>query len=296
MDTLDTLRRRIDSAQDLRSVVKTMKALAAVGIQHFREALVALADFRRAIEMGLQIALRNRPQGVSLFEPPTSNRLGAIVIGSDQGMCGQFNEDLAEHVIRALHDSGAQPQDRVALAVGLRVIGPLEESGQPVDEAFSIPTSLAGITPMVQTIVMKMEQLHLEQGLDRFILFYNKPISSGSSRPHTLQVLPVDSRWLQELESKPWPGRTLPTFTLEWRRLLASLVSQYLLVSVYRAVVESLMSENASRMASMQAAEENIEERLQELNANFHHQRQSSITAELLDIVGGFEALSSQEA
>jgi F-type H+-transporting ATPase subunit gamma len=57
------------------------------------------------------------------------------------------------------------------------------------------------------------------------------------------------------------------------------------------AIAESLAAENASRMASMQAAERNIDERIQELHNQFHRQRQTSITAELLDIVGGFEAL-----
>jgi F-type H+-transporting ATPase subunit gamma len=83
----------------------------------------------------------------------------------------------------------------------------------------------------------------------------------------------------------------LPTFTMDWDRLFSALISQYLFVSLYRAFAESLASENASRLASMQGAERNIADRLQELQGSFHQQRQSTITAELLDIVSGFEAL-----
>jgi F-type H+-transporting ATPase subunit gamma len=72
------------------------------------------------------------------------------------------------------------------------------------------------------------------------------------------------------------------------------LIREYFFVALYWAFAESLTSENASRLASMQAAEKNIEERLGELNAQFHHERQRSITEELLDIVAGSEALESK--
>jgi F-type H+-transporting ATPase subunit gamma len=78
---------------------------------------------------------------------------------------------------------------------------------------------------------------------------------------------------------------------MDWNRLFSSLIQQYLFVSLYRAFAESLASENAGRLASMQAAERNIEDLLEELNSQFQQQRQSSITEELLDIVAGFEAL-----
>lgn len=291
METLEALRRKIDSAKDLRSVVKTMKALAAVNIQHFREAVTSLAEYYRAVEMGLHVALRSRPEGSRLSEPPKDRRLGAVIIGSDQGMVGQFNEQLAHYALDEMNGFGVGRQDRAALAVGTRLLGPLEDAGQPVDDVFPVPVSVAGITPMAQDILLRIDEWHSELGLDRVVLFYNRPISSTTYRPHSVQILPVNPRWLQELARKPWPGRTLPAFRVEWNRLFSALIRQYLLVSVYRAVVESLASENQSRVAAMQAAEKNIEDRLHELNRRYHLQRQDSITEELLDIVGGFEAL-----
>jgi F-type H+-transporting ATPase subunit gamma len=78
---------------------------------------------------------------------------------------------------------------------------------------------------------------------------------------------------------------------MEWDRLFSALVQEYLLVSLFRAFAESLASENASRLASMQGAERNIEEQLEELTQRYHQRRQMAITEELLDIVTGFEAL-----
>jgi F-type H+-transporting ATPase subunit gamma len=78
-------------------------------------------------------------------------------------------------------------------------------------------------------------------------------------------------------------------------RLFSCLVRQYLFVVLARAFAESLASENASRLAAMQSAERNIAERFDELQAQFHQQRQMAITGELLDIVAGFAALSEPQ-
>jgi F-type H+-transporting ATPase subunit gamma len=77
-------------------------------------------------------------------------------------------------------------------------------------------------------------------------------------------------------------------------RLLYDLLGQYLFVTLYQALAESLASENAARLAAMQAAENNIEERLKDLRLQYNQLRQSTITEELLDIVAGFEALTGK--
>jgi len=77
---------------------------------------------------------------------------------------------------------------------------------------------------------------------------------------------------------------------MPWRPLFSRLMQQHLMVAIYRATVQSMISEHTARMASMQAAESNIEERLEDLRREFRQTRQSAITAELLDIVSGFEA------
>jgi F-type H+-transporting ATPase subunit gamma len=130
--------------------------------------------------------------------------------------------------------------------------------------------------------------------VDGVVLFYHKLISSSAYRPQTVLLWPVDLEWLQDLEKKPWPSRVLPTFTMPRERLFHALLSQHLFVSLFRAFAESLASENTSRLMSMQAAEDNIAERLRELKLTFNQLRQSSITEELFDIMAGFEALSNK--
>ena len=290
MQTIEPLKRKIKSAHDLLSVVKTMKVLAAVSIRQYERAMESLVEYNRTVEMGLQVVLKQRPEGIRIAEPVLKERLGAIIFGSDQGMVGQFNEVIARHAVSEINKLQVKRENRIVLAVGMRVISSLEEAGQPVEEYFSMPGSTAAITPAVEDLALKMEKWRLQQKIDQIVIFYNRE-SGASYSPHTIHLLPVDPGWFQDLEQKPWPSRAIPFFTMDWNRLFSSLIQQYLFVSLYRAFAESLASENAGRLASMQAAERNIENLLEELNSQFQQQRQSSITEELLDIVAGFEVL-----
>jgi F-type H+-transporting ATPase subunit gamma len=147
----------------------------------------------------------------------------------------------------------------------------------------------------VQDVLFKVEAWRFDRGIERIMLLHHKPLSGSSYEAGSTLLFPVDPRWLRGLEAKRWDSRTLPMFTMEWRPLFASLIRQYIFVSIYRAFAESLASENAARLAAMQAAEKNIDERLDELEDLFHRTRQTSITSELLDIVAGFEALVASE-
>ena len=292
MPTLEGIRKRIESAQDLQSIVKTMKGLAASSIWQYEAAVESLSDYFRAVEMGLHIVLRDRSVRVLIPELPLGNRLGAIVLGSDQGMVGGFSRQIATYAVDRMNALQVKHGDRSILAVGLRVTARLEERGQPIEEAFSMPGSIAGITPMVQELLLHTEDWRARHDLDQILLFHHRSLSGASYRPHLVHLLPLDLEWLRSLRRNPWPSRVLPTFTMDWQELFAALIREYFFVALYRAFAESLASENASRLASMQAAEKNIEERLGELNAQFHHERQRSITEELLDIVAGSEALA----
>jgi len=290
MQMIEPLKRKIKSAQDLLSVVKTMKVLAAVSIRQYEKALESLVEYNRTVEMGLQVVLKQRPGEIRIAEPALKERLGAIVFGSDQGMVGQFNEVIARHAVSEMDKLQVKPENRIVLAVGLRVVTYLEDAGQSVEEYFSQPGSTAAITPAVEDMTLKMEEWLSQQKINQIVIFYNRELGASYS-PHTIHLLPVDPGWFQNLEQKPWPSRSIPVFTMDRNRLFSSLIQQYLFVSLYRAFAESLASENAGRLASMHAAERNIEDLLGELNFQFHQQRQSSITEELLDIVAGFEAL-----
>lgn len=292
METTESIKRRIVNTEDLLSIVKTMKTLAAINIRHYEKAVESLADYYEAIEMGFQVLLHNTPQAILPAEPVPHSYTGVVIFGSDQGMCGQFNEQIATMALEELARLRVPGSRRVILTLGVRLTAHLEAVGHSLDDTWSIPGSVAGITPLIQDIVMKIDAWRVQQGINRVILFHNRPLSGASYQPHMLNLLPVNLERLRRLARREWPSRVLPMFTMDWQPLLSALLRQYLFVSIYRAFAESLMSENASRLATMQSAERNIEEHLDELNILFHQQRQQSITEELLDIVSGFEALT----
>ncbi|HEX9923383.1 MAG TPA: F0F1 ATP synthase subunit gamma, partial [Anaerolineae bacterium] len=280
MATLEAIRRRIESTKDLQSVVKTMKGLAAANIWHYEQAVKALVDYSRTVELGFQVVLKDRLAAVRMTDPAPDKRLGAVIIGSDQGMVGRFNEQIVTFSLNEMNKLQIKRENRSLLSIGVRVTGQLEMAKQPIEESFSIPGSIEGITPMVQEILVRLEAWRKERNLDQIVLFHNQPLTGAAYRPHLVQLLPINLDWLQSLQEKPWPTRVLPTFTMEWEQLFSALIRQYFFVTLYRAFAESLASENASRLAAMQVAEKNIEESLDELQALFHRERQRTITEE----------------
>ncbi len=294
METIDALRRKIEVSQQLREVVKTMKTLAAVSIRQYDKAVTSLRQYDLTVLLGLQIVMRGHREQNNQPRPSPGRRLGAIVFGSELGMCGQFNEVVVSHALERCRELPVAGKDLAVIAVGARGLSRLEEAGVQVEASFAMPGAVSGITSRVQELLLKIEAWQCPGGVDRVMLFHQQPVPGGLYRPQTVPLLPVDLDWLASLGQKPWPSRVLPTFTMAHPRLVYALLGQYLFVSLYRALAESLASENAARLAAMQAAEKNIEDRLRELSLQYNQLRQSTITEELLDIVAGFEALSGK--
>jgi F-type H+-transporting ATPase subunit gamma len=294
MATLEGLRRKIDSTRDLGSVVKTMKALAAVNIRQFEKSVAALKTYNRTVQLGLQAVLRNRPGFSVTARTPEAGNLGAVVFGTDQGMCGPLNDTIVSHALETLDRIGTGDRRPHIISVGERARNHFMDEGLQVQRNYAVPGSAEAVTGLVQDLVLEIERWHENAGPRRVLIFHSSPRSGASYRPRQVRLLPVDRRWLREFRDEPWPGRQLPWFSMDWDELFAALMRQYLFVSLYRAAVESLAAENASRLAAMQGAESSVEERLETLENRYHRQRQLRITEELLDIVSGFEALRSQ--
>lgn len=300
MSTLEILQRQIKSAEELQSITKTMKALAATSIRQYEAAVAALAEHTRTLQLGLHCLMLNHPDALAAHRPHLPQRLGLVVFGSDQGMCGRFNQQLTEFVtarLTRLHQAQvaqattAPPPDPVILAVGSRIADGLLGAGQPVEEGLSVPGSIDGITPLVQSIVLRLETWRQTNQMDHMWVCHNRPVDGIRSIPTLQQLLPFSYLQLQRLQRQPWPSRCRPQITMDYESLFSALFQQHVFIGLYRACAESLASENASRLASMQVAEKNIEERLDDLKQAFQQQRQTAITEELLDIVSGFEAL-----
>jgi F-type H+-transporting ATPase subunit gamma len=294
-DSTASLRRKIDSAGNLQSVVRTMKALAASSIGQYEQSMRALGDYYRTVELGLGVCFRGTGSAALMTgetRRTDAGAIGAVVFGSDQGLVGQFNDVVADYAVKTLEALTDKPQ---VWAVGERVHARLADAGLPLMGLFTVPNSVRAITPLVGQILVESETRRSQGRVVELHLFYNRPTSGAVYAPVSQRLLPLDENWRRKLAELPWPARNLPEVIGGGTATLRALIREYLFVSLFRACAESLASENASRLAAMQRADKNIDELLEDLTGTFHRLRQSGIDEELFDVISGFEALSSEQ-
>jgi F-type H+-transporting ATPase subunit gamma len=294
-DTPASLRRKIQTAGDLQSVVRTMKAVAASSIGQYEKSVIALGDYRRTVELGLAACFRQGHSESSAGGHTVKQEaggLGAIVFGSDQGLVGQFNEVVADFAIKTL---AALPGKPHVWAVGERVRERLADAGLTLLKCFALPNSVKAITPLVGQIQLESEAHRAKGEYARVYVFHNRPQPGALYEPVSQRLLPLDAKWQHDLAKTRWPTAMIPEILGGGSATLRGLIREYLFISLFGACAESLASENASRLAAMQRADKNIDESLETLNATFHRVRQSGIDEELFDVVSGFEALTTRE-
>jgi len=294
-DSMASLRRKISSAGDLQSVVRTMKALAASSIGQYEKSVRALGDYYRTVELGLGACFRASEPSAAMTkrnEKPDDSPIGAIVFGSDQGLVGQFNDIVADFAIETLAALPGKPQ---VWAVGERVHARLADAGLPMIGLYAVPNSVQAIAPLVGQIQIESEAHRAKGDYARVYVFHNRPKSGSLYEPVSQRLLPLDAEWLQGLANIPWPTKTLPEVIGGETATLRALIREYLFISLFGACAESLASENASRLAAMQRADKNIDELLEHLKGSFHRLRQSSIDEELFDVIAGYELLANKD-
>ncbi len=291
-DSAASLRRKISSAGDLQSVVRTMKALAASSIGQYERSVLALADYYRTVELGLSACFRESSPataaagGSARSDPGVT---GAIVFGSDQGLVGQFNDVIADYAIKTL---STLPGKAEVWAVGERVHARLADGNLQLIGLFPVPQSVQAIAPLVGQIQIESEARRNEREYAKVYVFHNRPRPGGLYEPVSQRLLPLDADWQRGLAAVRWPGKSLPEVISGDIETLRALIREYLFISLFRACAESLASENASRLSAMERADRNIDELMATLQSTFHRLRQDAIDEELFDVIAGYEALS----
>ena len=290
-ETTASLTRKINSAGDLQSVVRTMKALAAASIGQYEQSVRSLADYYRTVELGLGACLRESEPVAGVHQRKAGAKalaIGAVVFGSDQGLVGQFNDVVADFAIKTL---AALPGKCHVWAVGERIQARLNDAKLPPLGLFAVPNSVQAIIPLVGQIQIESEAHRAKGEYASLYVFHNRPQRGALYEPVCERLLPLDAEWQSDRAKVQWPDKNRPEVICGDAATLRSLIREYLFISLFRACAESLASENASRLAAMQRADKNIDELLEQLQSTFHRLRQSGIDEELFDVIAGFEAL-----
>jgi F-type H+-transporting ATPase subunit gamma len=286
-ESLEGMRHKISGVSKLESVVKTMKVLAASNIVQYEQSIQSLHDYTRTIELGLSVYFRKNSVALP-FNQGDSKRLYLVVFGSDQGLVGQFNDAIYNFTVDYLKTW----QGEISIwAVGERIYSKLVDSGIPVVTLMDVPSTVDGITPLVGEILINCENYIKNDIMSNLVIIYNHLSSGMNYKPVMQRILPIDATWQSELAQLKWPTRMLPEVVGNEAFTLEALIREQIFIAIFKGCAQSLASENASRLASMQRAEKNIEELVDVMGRSIQLLRQKGIDEEIFDVIAGSEDL-----
>lgn len=288
--TLETLSRQSDTLTSIRGIVRTMKTLSAINANPYERAARSIEAYHATILKGFA-AFAYRTGEIAL-RPESTGEQWVVVFGSDHGLCGNYNEILAEQVKIHCWDQ-AMGKQRL-LCIGQQMDDALVGEGLSSEAVLLPPASAEGIGRMAGDIVTRLDVISRRQPLYQIgvTLAFTQRGEFGSREPVTRTLLPLDASLLQR--NTRWQSRSLPDYSMAADDLLAALIRSHIFASVFRASAEAMATENAARLALMQQAEQSVDDRLEQVKGELRSVRQSEITSELMDVIIGFEALKRQ--
>ena len=288
MARLAEIRARIASLGELGEVVGAMRSLAAVRVQQARAALPGIRTYTDVVDAALAEALALAPpaQGaVKAAEPSRGGAALVIVFSSEHGFVGAFNERILDRAAIEL----ARPKDRL-LVVGSRGAALAAERRMPRAWTTAMATRSDGVVETARRVAHEVYGRVAEGDLGRVAIVYARSSAGAAWEPTMSALLPFDPTPHLSRAGSRGPR---PLTNLAPGVLLGRLVDELVLAELMRAATESFASENGARLATMEAAHDNIERKLEELSGEERQRRQDEITTELLDVVTGAEAMAA---
>ena len=289
--TLELLTHRTETLRSIRGIVRTMKTMSAINALPYEQAARAIDAYRDTVLDGFH-AFLHRNGALPRTDHPEAASV-VVAFGSDHGLCGNYNEILAAEVASVADGSGAAQ----VLCVGAQMEDALGAVGIDPIATLLPPATADGLSRLAGDLITRLDDIRraARSASISVTLVFMQRRAHGQQSPEAQCLLPLDPDLMGSLARRPWISRSLPQFNLPADQLLAALIRGYLFAGLFRAGAEALVTENAARLARMQQAEQSVDDRLQELNAETRAVRQSDITTELLDVIIGFEALKDRE-
>ena len=315
MANLKAIRDRIQSVKNTKKITEAMRLVAAARVRRAQEQVLAtrpFADRLAQVLYGLQSRLRFEEANLPLLKKRQVKSVGLLVISGDRGLCGGYNNNVIRRAENRAKEIKAEGLDYTFVLVGRKATQYFQRRSQPIDATYSgleqIPTAAEA-----NQIADQLLSLFLSEKVDRIELIYTRFLSLVSSRPVVQTLLPLDPQGLEaaddeifrltsrggkfevEREKVTKQVRLLAPdmiFEQDPVQILDSLLPLYLSNQLLRALQESAASELAARMTAMSNASENAGELIDTLTLSYNKARQAAITQELLEVVGGAEALT----
>ncbi len=294
MATLRDIRQRIVAIRNTSKITSAMKMVAAAKLRRAQDAIISARPYTNKLTEILQ----NLASSESEFAHPffekreTVNNILVIVVGSDRGMCGGFNSNLlkaaAYHIDRKLKQDYPKATVHI-MPVGRRSMLYFNRRGDRIVKSFP-DVFLKLDFKTVQEISPIVTEGFTFANFDRVLIVFNEFKSMIKQDVRILPLLPI------EPEQKKEKKKELSTdYIFEPTRvdILESLLPKYLSLQLWRALLDSNAAEQAARMLAMDNATSNARDLISALQLEYNKARQASITKEMLEIVGGAEALKT---
>ncbi|MBI3988498.1 MAG: ATP synthase F1 subunit gamma [candidate division NC10 bacterium] len=291
MATLRDIRRRIRSVEGTQKITRAMKLVAAVKLRRAQERILEARPYAHKMrEVLSSLALRSDPERHPLLTRRETGKKLLVVISADRGLCGAFNSNV---IRRSLETFRGMKQ----VAFSIMTIGrKVRESYRRRRDAFQIRSEYAGFFDRLAyehaaEIGGELVKAYVEEDYDEILLVYNEFKSPTVQRVQVERLLPI--------EPMPLPPELAPVgfiYEPSPEMVLERLLPKHVETQVYRALMESLAAEYGARMTAMDAATKNAQDMIERLTIQYNKARQERITKELMDIVGGAEALRSARA
>jgi F-type H+-transporting ATPase subunit gamma len=285
MATLRDIQRRIRSVQSTQKITKAMKLVAASKFRRAQERILAARPYATKMrELLGGLAGHTGDETHPLLARRETGRKRLVIVTADKGLCGAFNSNILRESLRFLRGPGET-------SVTLVVVGKKARDFYRRRQ-FTVKSEMLGIFDRLayshaQELAGGLMQDYLAEEVDEVYLMYNEFRSVAVQRPVRQQLLPIEAQGdgddggsHEEYLYEPGP-----------EAILASLLPRHVTIQVYRALMESAAGEFGARMTAMEAASKNAREMINLLTIQYNKARQERITKELLDIVGGAEAL-----
>jgi F-type H+-transporting ATPase subunit gamma len=283
MQRLSELKSRIHNLAELGNVVSALRAVSAARVQQAHAVLESIRKYTAIIQEALEEASRALPGPYSPANAPPSAGF-VIAFGSEHGFVGAFNEHVLD--VAAAH---CKPADEL-FVVGSRAHFVAGERHVFSTWTCQSASQVSGVDEVALRLAERLSLAGARQRVDRISLVYTQITDDSAARVVTETLLPFDAHpYLAK------PGKQSRALSnLSPLLLLDGLVDELLFAQLAKASIESFASENAARLATMQAATDNVAAKLDDLAKLEHELRQEEITTELLDVVTGAEAVAER--
>ena len=295
MANLRDIRNRISSIENTQQITKAMKMVAAAKLRKAQQRMLATRPYANKIQSVVgRLVDGTGSENILLRQPETTERILMIVIGSDRGLCGAFNNNLFKVVEESIRTRYAEFQEQGRLdiiTIGRKADAYFRKRKYHVTGSnigFFDKLNYEDTAEIMEDAIAWFS----EGSYDQVILAYNEFKSVISQNRLIDEVLPIKPEKLAGEENEENDaGQTDYIFEPDTETILSDILPAHLNMQLWRAVLESNASEQGARMAAMDNATENAKELERELRLEYNQARQSAITTEISEIVSGAAAL-----